>query len=232
MMIAAAWDCGVRVEEVMWKKPCCLPWLVQGRNGLIDLWREGPKKRCSRFLWICWLIGCMAIHRDSSGLGSSWCGGPPLWCFGRGPSARHRIDRFKMIRCDDFPWIPVNTCESFVIFVITKPGTAAIFAQHLRADAGDQAEKTSHADSDFKEVQYLRSPISSSFALVTGAVKGSDVPIRCREAMTPKSSIWSCSFVSKKSVLGCNVRWQSSRCVFGPSLILRLTHLNIWILIV
>lgn len=113
MMIAAAWECGVRrVEEVMWKKPCCLPWLVQGRNGLIDLWREGPKKR---FVWICLdlLIGCMAIHCASSGLGSSWCGGPSLWCFGRGAWARHRIDRFKMIRCDDFPWIPVNTCEFF-----------------------------------------------------------------------------------------------------------------------
>lgn len=96
---------GSHVEETL-----LFTLVVQGRNGLTDLWREGPKKRCSRFVWICWSC-CMAIHCDSSGLGSSWCGGPSLWCFGRGPSARHRIDRFKMIRCDDFPRIFCHICE-------------------------------------------------------------------------------------------------------------------------
>lgn len=63
MMIAAAWDCGVRVEEVMWKKPCCLPWWSKVGMALLT---SGEKVRKRDLYGIC-LDLLIVLH------------GNPLW---------------------------------------------------------------------------------------------------------------------------------------------------------
>lgn len=144
MMIAAAWDCGVRVEEVMWKKPCCLPWWSKVGMALLTS-GEKVRKRDVRDLFgfvdrVAWQSIVIRQDLEARDVEVRPCG---VLAEARQPVTESTASR----------WSAATTFrEFFVIFVSTKPGTAAIFAQHLRADAGDQAEKTSHADSDFKEV--------------------------------------------------------------------------------
>ena len=210
---------GSHVEETL-----LFTLVVQGRNGLIDLWREGPKKICMDlhgFLWISLdLFGfvdrvawqSIAIRQDleARDVEVRPCG---VLAEARQPVTESTTSR----------WSAATTFREYLWIL-------GFFLSYLWS-RNQGPLQSSHNTSVQMRVIRLRkhhtpSLISRKFNIFVHnfqflcpgdrcRVKGSDVPIRCREAMTPKSSIWSCSFVSKKSVLGCNVRWQSSRCVFG-----------------